>query len=129
MERFIKFGLIGVINTAITIISYSFFVYIMDINYILANIIAYMLGMINSFIWNKNWVFRVKESDLSIYLRFLIVNLAMLGFNTLGLFILVNTFQLNKLISQIAVVGLGMVINFFLTKTWAFAQNRANSSR
>jgi putative flippase GtrA len=129
MKRFIKFGLIGVINTAITIISYSFFVYIMDINYILANIIAYMLGMINSFIWNKNWVFRVKESDLSIYLRFLIVNLAMLGFNTLGLFILVNTFQLNKLISQIAVVGLGMVINFFLTKTWAFAQNRANSSR
>jgi putative flippase GtrA len=129
MERFIKFGLIGVINTAITILSYSFFVYIMDINYILANIIAYMLGMINSFIWNKNWVFQVKESHLSIYVRFLIVNLAMLGFNTLGLIVLVNTFQLNKLISQIVVVGLGMVINFFLTKTWAFAQNRSNSSR
>jgi putative flippase GtrA len=128
MEKFIKFGFIGIINTAITIASYAFLVYVMDVNFIIANIIAYMLGMINSYIWNKNWVFRVKESNLGIYVKFFVINLAMLGLNSLGLFILVDTYHLNKLIAQLVVVGLGMVLNFFLTKTWAFAQ-RSDSNR
>jgi putative flippase GtrA len=129
MGKFIKFGFIGIINTAITIASYAFFVYIVDMNFIIANIIAYILGMINSYIWNKNWVFQVKDSNFSIYLKFIVVNLAMLALNSLGLFFLVDRFHLNKLIAQILVVGLGMALNFFLTKTWTFAQTRADSNR
>lgn len=126
MEKLLKFGFIGIINTVITIVSYGFMVYILKMNFILANIVAYVLGMINSYIWNKNWVFQVKDSNFLIYVKFLVVNLSMLGFNTLGLFILVNTFNLNKLISQILMVGIVMIINFLLSKTWTFAPKRAD---
>jgi putative flippase GtrA len=124
MRRFIKFGLIGIINTGITIASYAFLVYTVGMNFIIANIIAYTLGMINSYFWNKNWVFQVKENHLSHYVKFFVVNIAILGLNTLCLFILVSTFHINKLISQILAVGLSMVLNFFLTKTWTFAQKK-----
>jgi putative flippase GtrA len=126
VEKLLKFGFIGIINTVITIVSYGFMVYILKMNFILANIVAYVLGMINSYIWNKNWVFQVKDSNFLIYVKFLVVNLSMLGFNTLGLFILVNTFNLNKLISQILMVGIVMIINFLLSKTWTFAPKRAD---
>ncbi|MCQ6278667.1 GtrA family protein [Bacillus sp. EB600] len=127
MSKLFKFGFIGIINTAITIVSYAFLVYAVRMNFLLANIIAYILGMINSYIWNKNWVFQVKENNISIYIKFITVNLVMLGFNSLGLYILASIFNLNKLISQIIVVGLGLFINFILTKTWTFAPKRADS--
>lgn len=120
MINFFKFGLIGIINTGITIGSYAFILYIVGMNFLVANMIGYLLGMINSYIWNKNWVFQVKENQFTTYVKFFIVNVAMLGLNTLGLFILVSVFQLNELLSQIAVVGVVTVINYFLTKKWTF---------
>ncbi|MFK9090243.1 GtrA family protein [Bacillus salipaludis] len=128
MTKFIKFGFVGIVNTAITIGSYAFFIYIAGMNYILANIIAYVLGMVNSFIWNKKWVFQIKESHFTVYVKFLAVNILMLGINSLGLFILVNILHFHKLVSQFAVVGVGMVLNFFLTSTWAFAQKKYSSA-
>lgn len=122
MEKFIKFGLVGVLNTGITIFSYAILVYVFKMYFILANIIAYFLGMINSYIWNKNWVFKVKESHFLIYIKFVVVNIFVLGLNTLGLFILVDIYEINKMISQILVVGISTIINFLLTKLWTFSQ-------
>lgn len=126
MKKIFKFGLIGILNTLITIASFAFLVYVLKMNYMIANVIAYILGMINSYIWNKNWVFNVKESHIFIYVKFIVVNLAMLGFNSLGLYYLVNMLNFNKLISQIIVIGIGMVFNFLLSKTWTFASKRAD---
>lgn len=62
MGAFVKFGIVGLGNTLITIGSYHVFVYL-GLNYILANVISYLLGMMNSYYWNKNWVFRVKPNE------------------------------------------------------------------
>lgn len=124
MKKLLKFGLIGILNTAITIGSYAVFVYMFNMNFIIANIIAYILGMINSYFWNKNWVFEVKESNMFTYVKFIVVNVGMLGFNSLGLYILVSNFHMNKMISQIIVVGASLFLNFILTKTWTFRSNK-----
>lgn len=125
MIKLLKFGLIGILNTSITIGSYAVFVYIFNMNFIIANIIAYILGMINSYFWNKNWVFEVKESNTFTYVKFIVVNVGMLGFNSLGLYILVSNFHINKMISQIIIVGASMFLNFILTKTWTFRSNKS----
>jgi putative flippase GtrA len=126
MLQLIKFGIIGFLNTSITLSTYALLVYVVGVNFLLANIIGYLLGGINSYIWNKNWVFQVREHRFSFYVKFIIVNVAMLGLHTLGLFILVELLDLQKMISQIIVVGLVMVINFFLTKTWSFATRKGS---
>lgn len=124
MIKLLKFGFIGIINTLITIGSYAFLVYITGLNFLIANIIGYLLGMVNSFIWNKNWVFQVKETHSIYYIKFIIVNLAMLGLNSLGLYFLVTSLHFNKLLSQILVVGCVTIINFFLTKKWTFSPKK-----
>ena len=58
------------------------------------------------------------------FFKFLTVNLIVLGFNTLCLFILVDKLTVNKLIAQIFAIGVGMVINFVLNKIWTFNQTK-----
>ncbi|MBO1580482.1 GtrA family protein [Bacillus sp. XF8] len=119
MKKFLKFSLIGVLNTLITIISYIFLIKI-GMNYLIANCFAYLIGVANSYYWNKNWVFESKNKDLSLFFKFLTVNLIVLTFNTISLFILVDKLFINKFISQIFSIGVGMIMNFFLNKLWTF---------
>ncbi|MBJ8006972.1 GtrA family protein [Bacillus cereus] len=121
MEKFLKFGLVGIANTLITIISYVILVKL-GMNYLVANTLSYSIGVANSYYWNKNWVFQSNGKDLSIFIKFLTVNLIVFAFNTLSLFILVAKFSINEFIAQIFAIGVGMVINFVLNKIWTFNQ-------
>lgn len=119
MKKFLKFSLIGILNTFITIISYIALVKV-GINYLTANCFAYLIGVINSYYWNKNWVFEFKNKEISLFLKFLIVNIIVLTFNTINLFILVDKLFINKFISQFVSISVGMIMNFFLNKLWTF---------
>lgn len=121
MEKFLKFGLVGIANTLITIISYVILVKL-GMNYLVANTLSYSIGVANSYYRNKNWVFQSNGKDLSIFIKFLTVNLIVFAFNTLSLFILVAKFSINEFIAQIFAIGIGMMINFFLNKMWTFSQ-------
>ncbi|MGN4426590.1 GtrA family protein [Bacillus cereus group sp. MYBK30-1] len=125
MEKLLKFGLVGIFNTLITIVSY-FILVKLGINYLVANILSYLIGVANSYYWNKNWVFQSSGKNSSIFIKFLTVNLLVLAFNTLSLFILVDKFSINEFIAQIFAIGIGMMINFFLNKVWTFNQTETS---
>ncbi len=57
-----KYGVIGVMNTLITANSFYLLNTWLKVPYGPANIIGYVLGVINSFIWNRNWVFKTKKN-------------------------------------------------------------------
>lgn len=56
-ERFAKYGIVGIVNTLLT---YFVFIALRHINVQLdiANASGYTAGMVNSFLWNRRWVFR-----------------------------------------------------------------------
>lgn len=56
--QLMKYGVIGVMNTLITAISFYLLNTWAGVPYGAANIIGYVLGVINSFIWNRQWVFK-----------------------------------------------------------------------
>ncbi len=56
--QLMKYGVIGVINTLITAVSFYLLNTKLNVPYGVANIIGYVLGVINSFIWNRQWVFK-----------------------------------------------------------------------
>lgn len=123
MQKLMKFGLVGVFNTIITIGSYMLLLQI-GTNYILANVIGYVLGVLNSFYWNKKWVFQVKTSDKGMFFKFVVVNIITLSINTLTLYIIVNYTGLNNYVAQIFATGFGLVTNFYLNNKWTFLGNK-----
>ena len=53
-----KYGVIGVMNTIITAVTFYLLNTWAGVPYGAANIIGYVLGVINSFVWNRQWVFK-----------------------------------------------------------------------
>ncbi|KZE64100.1 sugar translocase [Fictibacillus phosphorivorans] len=128
MKTFLKFGTVGVLNTGITIISYIFLVYL-GVNYLLANVMAYGLGVLNSYYWNLSWVFKASQETAKqyVFLKFVLVNLLTLGITTGILYICVQHLHINAIIAQVVATGVGLVFNFSLNKKWTFTNKKSSS--
>lgn len=60
--QLVKYGIIGVSNTVITLVVFYVMNTLLGLAYGLANTVGYILGLINSFVWNRNWVFKTKSN-------------------------------------------------------------------
>lgn len=123
-SQFIKFCFTGVINTLITLSLFYILTYKFKIFYLLANVISYIAGMINSYIMNRKWVFKSDNSVIKSSAKFLVINLLSLGLSTLLLHAFVKNLNLNKMLSQIITTGMVMIINYFGNKLWTFRKSR-----
>ena len=120
--RFIKFGMVGVINTLVNWIIF-FILNALGMYYILANIIAYILGTVNSYLWNTLWVFKYKDkASTETTIKFIILNLIGLGLNTGILYVLFDLCNLNKFIGLVTTTAIVMIINYIVNKLWVFSK-------
>ncbi|MCX7921117.1 MAG: GtrA family protein [Clostridia bacterium] len=58
IKQFFKFGIVGVINTGITLLAVYILMNLFSVSYKIANPIGYILGFVNSFFFNKHWTFK-----------------------------------------------------------------------
>lgn len=56
--QLIKYACVGVLNTLVTLILIFLCKSILGVNAYVSNGIGYVGGVINSFLWNRNWVFK-----------------------------------------------------------------------
>ena len=120
--RFIKFGMVGVLNTLVNWVIF-FILNALGMYYILANIIAYILGTVNSYLWNTLWVFKYKDkASTETTIKFIILNLIGLGLNTGILYVLVDLCNLNKFIGLVITTAIVMIINYIVNKLWVFSK-------
>lgn len=59
--QLLKYGVIGVLNTLITLVVFYLMNTQLGLPYGISNVVGYVLGVINSFVWNRNWVFKTKN--------------------------------------------------------------------
>ncbi len=55
-RQFIKFGIVGVTNTLISLGIYYLLVF-MDVHYIIAHIAGFLVSVVNAYYWNSKYVF------------------------------------------------------------------------
>ena len=67
--RFIRYCIVGAMNTAITLGVIYLCHSILGWGEYLSNVIGYIAGLINSFLWNRAWVFRAQGSRLPLRFR------------------------------------------------------------
>lgn len=61
VKQAIKYGIVGVSNTLITMAVIWVMMKVFDCREGLSNITGYIAGLINSFIWNKQWTFNTSS--------------------------------------------------------------------
>ncbi len=60
--QFARYIAVGVLNTLVTLVVIYVCKSWLDINIWVSNALGYIAGVINSFLWNKIWVFRSRET-------------------------------------------------------------------
>lgn len=121
-KRFIKFAIVGASNTALSFLVYVVLVKL-SLYYILASIISYIAGILNSYILNTAFVFKEKKTKKnlfmfsSVYLSALLINLSLL-------YIMVDVFGIGPITGQILVTGLVMIYNYIMQKKWTFGASK-----
>ena len=64
LMQFAKYAVVGVMNTLLTLMVIYICKSILDINPYVSNAIGYAVGLINSFLWNRTWVFGAKDGKI-----------------------------------------------------------------
>lgn len=117
--QFLKFLGVGVLNTLISLaiiyITMSF-----GLNYKLANMIGYIAGMSNSYIWNKNWVFGSKNNVLKELFWFSVSFAICYGLQYGLLVLMVEQWHWNDYLAQLLAMGAYTVTNFVLNRMITF---------
>ena len=119
-KQFVKFGIVGLSNTFISLGIYYVLIYF-GINYIIANTVGFIISVLNSYYWNSKYVF--KKSDKG-NLKPLIKTFMSYGvtflLGTTLLFVMVHYLHVSKVLAPILNLVISIPVNFLLNKFWAF---------
>jgi len=65
-----RFSMIGIANTLIDFLVFTILISLLGINYTLSQAMGYGCGVANSFIFNKNWTFKIEMLGKRKFLNF-----------------------------------------------------------
>ena len=117
-QQIVKFCGIGILNA---IVSYcAFFLLVNYLYYLVALFIAHIIGVINSFLWNKYWVFKIKQINLLEFIKFNVVYIIVFLVNAASLFVCVDIINVNPVFAQLLLLPVITIISFSGQKLWTF---------
>jgi putative flippase GtrA len=120
----LRFSVVGVINTAVDF-GVFFVLSLGMIPYLLAQLISYSAGVINSYFLNRRWTFKVKHKpDRLEVVRFIFVNGISLLVSSSLLFMLRDIVHINIMLSKIAATVGGVVVNYTGSRLWVFTKRK-----
>ncbi len=137
LVQFVKFGIVGVSNTVIGYLIYTFTLLAMrkfgllpKSDYFFAQIISFVLSVLWSFYWNNKSVFVLKEGQSRNLFKSLLKTYVSYSFtglflNSILIVLWVQVFHISEFIAPIINLLVSVPINFLINKFWAFRAEKA----
>lgn len=118
--QFIKFGLVGISNTIVSYAVYCISYYLFHTNVYVANILGFIISVLNAYIWQSLFVFNSKEQEREHkqpWWRVLLKTYAAYAFSglflsELFLFLWLDVIHISKYLEPISawITGMGIVL-------------------
>jgi putative flippase GtrA len=119
-NQFIKFAFVGLFNTALTALTIWILLQQFHFSNYFSNIVGFIIGLTNSFIWNRRWTFEstcsIRETLIKFSITFAICYMVQL----VNLYLLLHYTDLEPFICQFISIGIYTLLNFTLNKTYTF---------
>lgn len=123
----IMYLIFGVLTTILNFIVFLFCSQVLKIDVLIANIIAWIAGVIFAFITNKFFVFESKTKDLKVFIKelnsFVASRLLTLGMEEIIIFIFITQLNFNSTIIKIIAQFLVIVFNYIFSKIFVFKKS------
>lgn len=126
--QFIKFGIVGVSNTLISLLVYWLCFYGLNMHYQLANVLSFIISVTNAYYWNSRYVFKTGEKrDFKAHMRAYFKAFLSYGstflLSTALLTFWVEVCHIPEGIAPVINLLITIPLNFVLNKFWAFKDN------
>lgn len=120
--QFIKFGLVGCSNSAVTLIVYYICIWLLGAEfYLLGQTVGYMAGVINSFFWNSRYVFNDSQvNKTKAFMKMCLCNVVVYVMQMLLLYWFVDMMSISEKLAPVIAIIITLPVNFILNKTFAF---------
>lgn len=92
LPQFIKFAMVGLFNTFLTIAVYNLFYHVFNASYHFANVMAFIISVFSAYILQNFFVFKKEESEKRVWWKVLIKTYISYGFTGLILTEILLTF-------------------------------------
>lgn len=130
--QFVKFGIVGLSNTIISYVIYvggliflQYFGIFSKVDYLVAQVVAFILSVLWSFYWNNKMVFvleKGKERSLwkALVKTYISYSFTGLFLNSILLVFWVQICNISEFIAPIINLLVSVPLNFVINKFWAF---------
>jgi putative flippase GtrA len=122
VRQFRRFLVVGLANTVLSFVAYRLLLAI-GTPYVLAAVLAFSVGAVNGYVFNRRWTFGARASGRA---RLLYVAVQVLGATATSLLVLffVRVAGTGKIFAYPAVIAPVTVCMFIANRTWTFADQR-----
>jgi putative flippase GtrA len=122
VRQFVKYGVVGASNTILTFVVYSVCVTI-GVHYILALVLGYSIGSLNSYVLNRHWTFRARDiAHTTAGTRFALVQACAIAVNVVLLYVFVHHAGIGRIPAQAILTVPLLAITFYVNRVWSFAR-------
>lgn len=134
--QFIKFGFVGLSNTLLFYVVYLVVLKVLqslslftEIDYIIGNILGWLLSVLWSFYWNRKYVFEATDNEtvpwqqalLKTYLSYAFTGLVL---NNVLSYVWIEWIGMGKVYAPIINLLITVPLNFVLNKFWTFKKKK-----
>ena len=124
IKTFMKFGVVGVVNTVLSLIIYYICIAINDDWYLAGTILGYIISSIVGYFLNKLMVFKRPDIKHSKSLpRYYVVYASALLLNVLLIELWINGLHISSWIAPILTLCFTVPYNFILSRLWVFSDD------
>jgi putative flippase GtrA len=122
LKSLLRYNVVAVLATAIDFLVLVVFTELFNCWYLLSAFLGAVSGGVTSFFMQRNWTFMRKDGRLSHQaIRFILVWIASILLNTLGLFLVVECLGFQYIIAKIIVAtSVNLGFNFLMHKYYIF---------
>lgn len=128
-EEVIKYLFFGVLTTVVSILIYWIFTKLFHVNYMISNVISWIGAVSFAYITNKIFVFKSKcDSDKDVIIevyQFFKYRIFSLIIDILLMYLFVEIFNIDDMISKLIVQVIVIVLNYLFSKLFVFKNKKS----
>ncbi len=123
-KEIINYLIFGGLTTLISIVTYALFAKVFNIDYLISNVLSWIIAVLFAYITNKIFVFESKSKknikEITSFFFFRIVSLLI---EMIILYIFVDMFHIDDLFTKIIAQVIVIVANYVFSKVFVFKKD------
>ncbi len=119
----LRFGLSGAVTNTTNYVTFIVLLWAVGLDPVVCSVAGFFAGFVVGFFLNRSFVFGIAGTNMAHELwKFLIVNLASLGANTVTIYLAVKVIGIWPELGQVLAILVSAIVNFCGMKFWVFAK-------